>query len=187
MGALWRFSPDMPYVHRGLADCDCHPTDHDRFLKYTWLMEIRVWAVPESHAVEVTKHPLVTASNADEASDAHAALAAGYRDWSSTRKAGWPSRFRGPESLPQWHRHVRWAREVHPEGNTLQDIPVEAVFVQDASWYPNHTAGGGLVVADPATGWHQTYRVPIPVHMDGSYQAELYRGLGHPGPAVVLP
>ena len=24
------------------------------------------------------------------------------------------------------------------------------------------------------TGWHQTYRVPIPVHVDGSYQAELY-------------
>ena len=100
MCALWRFSPDMPCVLRGLADCDCHPTDHDRFLRYTWLMEIRVWAVPGSHAVEVTKHPLGAASNADEASDAHAALAAGYRDWSSTRKAGWPSRFRGPESLP---------------------------------------------------------------------------------------
>ena len=171
MGALWRFSPDMPCVLRGLADCDCHPTDHDRFLRYTWLMEIRVWAVPGSHAVEVTKHPLGAASNADEANDAHAAMAAGYRDWSSTRKAGWPSRFRGPESLPKLPGHVRWAREVHPEGITLQDIPVEAVFVQDASWYPNHTAGGGLVVADPVTGWHQ---VPILVHVDGSYQGELY-------------
>ena len=46
--------------------------------------------------------------------------------------------------------------------------------MQDASWYPNHTAGGGLVVAEPTTGWHQTFRIPIPVHVDGSYQAELY-------------
>ena len=69
---------------------------------------------------------------------------------------------------------MRWAQEVHSEGITLQNVPAEAVFVQDASWYPNHTAGGGLVVADPATGWHQSYRVPIPVHVDGSYQAELY-------------
>ena len=46
--------------------------------------------------------------------------------------------------------------------------------MQDASWYPNHTAGGGLVVADPTTGWHRIYRIPIPVHVDGSYQAELY-------------
>ena len=77
-------------------------------------------------------------------------------------------RFRGPETLPPWPWHVRWAQELHPEGITLHDIPVEAVFVQDASWYPNHTAGGGLVVADLVTGWHQTYRVPIPMHVDGS-------------------
>ena len=46
--------------------------------------------------------------------------------------------------------------------------------MQDAPWYPNHTAGGGLVVADPTTGWHQIYRIPIPVHVDRSYQEELY-------------
>ena len=46
--------------------------------------------------------------------------------------------------------------------------------MQDASWYPNHTAGRGLVVADPETGWSRTYRIPIPVHVDGPYQAELY-------------
>ena len=65
-------------------------------------------------------------------------------------------------------------REVHSEGITLQDIPAEAVFVQDGSWYPNHTAGGILVVADPVTGWQRTYRVPSQVHVDGSYQAKLY-------------
>ena len=42
MGTLWRFNPDMPCVLQGLADCECHSTDHDRFLRYTWLMEIRV-------------------------------------------------------------------------------------------------------------------------------------------------
>ena len=191
----------MPGVLRGLADCDRHPTDHDRFLRYTWLMDIRVWAVPESHHVEVPKHPLGTAGTASEADDVHAALAAGYRDWSCTCRAGWPSRFRGPETLPPWPRHVQWAREQHPEGITLPDIPDEAVLVQDASWYPNHTAGGGLVVADPVTGWSQAYRIPIPVHVDGSYQAELYVAwevlraggahrvvcTGHPGPTVVLP
>ena len=46
--------------------------------------------------------------------------------------------------------------------------------MQDASWYANHTAGGSLVVAHPVTGWHQTYRVPITVHVDRCYQAELY-------------
>ena len=35
MWALWRFNPDMPCVHGGLTDCDCHPTDHNRFLRYT--------------------------------------------------------------------------------------------------------------------------------------------------------
>ena len=44
--------------------------------------------------------------------------------------------------------------------------------MQDASWYPNHTTGGGLVVADPMTGLHQTYWVPIPVNVDESYQAQ---------------
>ena len=39
--ALWRLSPDMPCVLRGLADRDCHPTAHDGFLQYTWLMDIR--------------------------------------------------------------------------------------------------------------------------------------------------
>ena len=59
-------------------------------------------------------------------------------------------------------------------GIALQDVRNEAVLVQDASGFPNHTARGGLVVADLATGWNQTYRIPIPVHVDGSYQAELY-------------
>ena len=172
--ALWRFHPDIPCVLRGLADCECHPTNHDWFLRYTWLMEIRVWPAPGSHAVEVCKHPLGAATTIDEANDCHAALAAAYWDWSSTSRAGWASRFRGPESLPPWPRCMRWAQEVHPEGVTLQNVPAEVVFVQDAPWYPRYTAGGGLVVADPTTGWHQTYRVPIPVHADGSSQAEHY-------------
>ena len=46
--------------------------------------------------------------------------------------------------------------------------------MQDVSWYRDHSAGGGLVVADPEKGWHQSYAIPIPVHVDGSYQAELY-------------
>ena len=129
--------PDMPCIHQGLADCDCHPTDHDRFLRYTWPMEIRVWPAPGSHAVEVSKHPLGAATTIDEANDGHAALAAGYRDWSSTRRAGWPSRFRGPDTLPPWPRCVRWAQEVHSEGVTLQSVPAEALFVQDASLYPS--------------------------------------------------
>ena len=174
MCALWRFSPDMPCVRRGLVDCECHPTDHDRFLRCTWLMDIRVWAVLEGHHVEVPKHPLGVAGTVSDADDAHAAVAAGYRDWACTRRAGWPSWFRGPEILPPWPRHVQWAQEQIPEGITLRDIPDEAVFVQDASWYPIHTAGGGLVVADPETGWRQAYSIPIPVHVDGSYQAELY-------------
>ena len=152
MCALWRLNPDMPCVRRSLADCDCHPTEHDRFLRYTWLMDIRVWAVLESHHVEVPKHPLGTAGTTSELDDAHAALAAGYRDWSFTRRAAWPSRFRGPETLPLSLRHVQLAHEQVPWGITLRDIPDKAVFVQDASWYPNHTAGGGLVVADLATG-----------------------------------
>ena len=93
------------------------------------------------------------ASTVDEADDAHAALAAGYRDWACTHRAGWPSRFCGPGTLLPWPRNMQWAREQVPGGITLRDIPDEAVFVQDASWYPNHTAGGGLVVADPEMGW----------------------------------
>ena len=151
MDALWRFSPDMPCVLRRLADCDRHATNQDRFLRYTSLMGIRVWAAPGSHAVEVAKHYLGAARTTPKASDGHAPLAARYRDWSSTRRAGWPSRCCGPESLPPWPRCVRWAPEVHPEGITLQDIPAEAVFVQDASWYPKDTAGGGVVVADTVT------------------------------------
>ena len=149
--------------------------------------------------MEVPKHPLGTAGTVSEADDAHAVLAAGYRDWSCTRRARWPSRFCGPETLPPWPRHVQLAREQIPEGIILRDIAHEAVFVQDASWYPNHTARGGLVVADTAMGWSHTYRIPIPLHVDGSYHAELYiawevlcvlcppLGLGHSGPPVVFP
>ena len=46
--------------------------------------------------------------------------------------------------------------------------------MQDASWYPNHTAGAGLIVADPKSGWRQSYVIPISVHVDRLYQAELY-------------
>ena len=88
MYALWRFSLDMPYMRQGLVDCACHPTDRDRFLRYTWLIDIRVWAVLEDHHVEVPKHPLGVANTVDEADDAHAALADGYRDWACTRRAG---------------------------------------------------------------------------------------------------
>ena len=68
----------MPSVLRGLSDYNCHPTDHDRFLRYTWLMDIWVWTVPESHSVEVPKHPLGTASTATEADNAGTILVAGY-------------------------------------------------------------------------------------------------------------
>ena len=78
MCALWQLSLDMPCVLWGLADCDCHPTDHDCFLRYTRLMDIRVWAVRERHHVEVPKQPLGTTGTASEADDAHADLAAGY-------------------------------------------------------------------------------------------------------------
>ena len=56
----------------------------------------------------------------------------------------------------------------------MRSLLAEAFFVQDASWYPNHTAGGALVVADPTAGWHRIYRIPIPVHVDGSYEGEVY-------------
>ena len=148
--------------------------DHNRYLRYTWLMDIRVWAVLEGHHVEVRRHPLGVAGTVNHVDDTHAALAAGYRDWACTRRAGWPSRFRGPENLPPWPRHVQWAREQTFEGITLRHIPDEAIFVEDASWYPNHTASGGLVVTHPETGWCQAYCIPIPVHVDGSYQADLY-------------
>ena len=124
--------------------------------------------------MEVPKHPLGTAGTASKADNANAALAASYTDSLCARRARWPSRFRGPETLPLWPRHVQWAREQQREGITMGDDPDKAVFVQDASWYPNHTAGGGLVVAYPVTVRSQTYRIPILVHMDGFYQAALY-------------
>ena len=34
--------------------------------------------------------------------------------------------------------------------------------------------GGGMVVADPETGWRQSYAIPIQVHVDRSSHAELY-------------
>ena len=114
-------------------DCECHPTDHDRFLRYTWLMDIRVLAVLEGHHGDVPKHPLGVAGAVGDADDAHTALAAGCRAWACTRRALWPSRFRGPETLHPWPRHVQWAREQIREGITLRDIPDEALFVQDAS------------------------------------------------------
>ena len=45
MRVLWRFSPDMPCIRAELADCDCHGTDHDGFLRYMWLMDLWVWMV----------------------------------------------------------------------------------------------------------------------------------------------
>ena len=157
------FSPHMPCVRRGLVDCECHPKDHYRFLCYTWLMDICVYAVLEDHHVEVPKHPLGVAGTVSDADDAHAALAAGYPDWGCTHRDGCPSRFHGPKILPPWPRHVQWAQEQIPEGITLRDIPDVVVFVQDTSRYPNHTTGGGLVVADPETGWREGYSISIPV------------------------
>ena len=105
----------------------------------------------------------------DEPDNAHAAVAPGYRDWARTRRAGWPSRFRGPRTLPPWPKHMQRAQKQISEGMTLHDIPDEAVLVQEACWYPNHAAVGGLVVADLETGMRQAYTIPIPVHVDGSY------------------
>ena len=64
--------------------------------------------------MEVPRHPLGVAGTVSKADNAHAALAAGYRDWAYTRRAGWPSRFHRPETLPPWPRHVQWAREQIP-------------------------------------------------------------------------
>ena len=133
MWALWRFSPDMPCVRGGLADCDSHPTDHNRFLRYTSLMDIRIWEVSEDHHAEVPKYPRGVASSADEANDAHAVLAAGYRDWSDTRGAGWPSRIGGFRALPPWPRNMPWAQGQPSDGISLRDILDEAIFVLDAS------------------------------------------------------
>ena len=139
--ALWWFSPDMPCVPRGLTDCDSHPMDHDRFLRYTQHMDIRIWAVLEDHHVEVPKHLLGIACTTDEAKDAHAAPAAGYCDWSDTW-AGWPSRFGGFGALPPWPRNIQWAQEQPSDCISLQDVPDEAVFVQDSTWYPITRLGG---------------------------------------------
>ena len=77
-----------------------------------------------------------------------------------------------------------WHYTALPLGHTALDgvlgmlgvcvLPDEVVFAQDASCYSGHTVGAGLVVADPGTGWCRSYAIPILVHVDGSYQAELY-------------
>ena len=72
MWALWRFSPNVP---RPRGACECHTTDHDRFLRCMWLMDLWVWVVQEEHHVEVPAH----------------LLGIGYCCWVDTRRAGWPS------------------------------------------------------------------------------------------------
>ena len=81
-------------------------------------LDIRVWVVLEDHHVEVPKLPLGVAGTVDEANDAHAALAAGYWDWSCTCRAGWPLRFCGPGTFPPWPRNMQWAQEQFPKGIT---------------------------------------------------------------------
>ena len=78
--------------------------------------------------MEVPKHPLGVANTVDEADNAHAALAAGYRDWACTHRPDWPSRFRGPGTLPPWPRHMQWDQEQIPEGITLPPSPPRRVI-----------------------------------------------------------
>ena len=174
MCALWRFSPDMPCVHRGLADCECHPTDHDRFLRYTWLMDIRVWAVLESHHVEVPRHPLGVAGTVSEADDAHACPGGQLPGLGQHPQSGAALTFPWAGDSPPVAQTRAMGPGANPWGRRPARYPGRSGFCAGRLWYPNHTTGGGLVVADPETGWSQTYSIPIPVHVDGSYQAESY-------------
>ena len=69
---------------------------------------------------------------------------------------------------------MRWAQELEAVEVTLRDLPDDMVFIQITSWYPGHTAGGGLVATNPLTSWRQEYAIPLPLNVDGSYEAELY-------------
>ena len=131
--------------------------------------------------MEVPKNPLGIARTTNEANNAHVALAAGYCDWSDTRRAGRPSRFGG---------FGAWAMGPCPHGpgtyngprdSRLMASPCRISRMRLSSCRPppgtpktlRGGGRGGLMVADPESGWRQSYAIPVAVHVDGSYQAEL--------------
>ena len=53
--------------------------------------------------------------------------------------------------------------------------PLDAVFIQDASWFPiGRQSRGAVAVLYAATEHYTLHRIPIPIYCDNSYQAELY-------------
>ena len=94
-------------------------------------------------------------------SHTQAALAASCRCWSDSRRAGWPARFGILAPLPRWPHHVQWAQGLEAVEIALCNLPDDVVFVQSASWYPGR----------------RSYAIPLLVHVDGLYQAELYVAL----------
>ena len=112
----------------------------------------------------------MVASTADQANDAQ------YRDWSNSRRSGWPPPFGGSDALPPLAQNMQWAKGEPSHGISLIRIPGDAAFMHAAAWYPDHAAQAGLIVAHAESRWCLSYILPFAVHVDGLYLAELYIG-----------
>ena len=95
-----------------------------------------------------------------------------YHSQDQAIRSGWPVRFR-----PTTFR-IPFSDDISALTPHLLDFslaPSDAVFLQDASWFPTGRHSGGVVaVLDVHTGHCTLHRIPIPILCDNSYQVELY-------------
>ena len=116
--------------------------------------------------------PLYQATLPWQVEDAHLWMAIPYHSQDQAIQSGWPVRFR-PTVFPVPFSDAISALKPHIPDFSL--APPDAVFLQDASWFPTwRHSGGAVAVLDVHTGHYTLHRIPIPIFCDNSYQAQLY-------------
>ena len=95
-----------------------------------------------------------------------------YHSQDQAIRSGWPVRF-CPTTFP-----IPFSGDISALQPALPDFssaPPDAVFIQDAFWFPlGRHSGGAVAVLDVHTDHDELHPIPIPIFCDNSYQAELY-------------
>ena len=138
--ALTRFHRDMPCLRQGILHvCPAYSDDHSLFVMWCHRLSVDVHVAPHQLHIPLLQCPLNHATSQWQVEDAHLWMAMPYHSQDQAIRSGWPVRFR-PTTFP-----VPFSGDVSALRPALPDFssaPSDAIFIQDASWFPSGCHSG---------------------------------------------
>ena len=163
----------MPCLHQGILHvCPAHSDDHSLFVIWCHRLSVDVHVPSHQLHMPLLRCPLYQATSQWQVEDAHLWMTIPYHSQDQAIRSGWLVRFR-PTTFPVPFSNDNFA--LQPSIPDFSFAPLNAVFIQDASWFPSgRHSGGAVAVLDMHTNHYMLHRILIPIFCDNSYQAELY-------------